>query len=645
VLSTFFGITEETVFPLSGGAAASSGDVQPPDVVGDPSGSATAWDVQIGGQPFVFANGEPEILLRQTADFRRQRIDDEREPGEQSLDSGFWLRSQTSYHYGAGSQSSEPVETEASVARFQFYKSGGVDVWTPGQVGLLNTTELVQASSASKQFALATGTGVLFAAGDSMWMVDNDGDSVSVDWGGTSDIESLATDGTDWYAGVEDAIYKGSLSGGTGAVMVDDFTGVPMVRWVKSRLMVAVGPSLYELTPASVSIGSAIYTHPTDGWVWSDMDEGPNAVYASGYGSAQSSIYRIGLVADNTIVPPIISLSAPSVITELPRGEIAFTLYGYLGAFMGIGTSKGVRVANVLEDGSLALGPIIIAIDTGCGCTDMVGVDRFLFVAGGNQVQSGANTFAPGLYRIDLGAEIAAGRYAYATDMVATSGTSRPVAVTANRTGLWFAVAEEGLFARSDDLVDEGWLLPGKIQFSTLERKAWRTLRGFGETGMPGSITFVVDDDGAGDPNLWTAIGTLSGDYPTNDFSVGTVLNEPSQEIWVGARLTGGAVLKGWVLRAVPAPRRSRLFEAVLLCMDFETDRNGLKTGSKGASWLRVQSLESMEDAGAPVTWRDFTTGEQATVVVERVQFTRRTPPSRQHGGTGGIVRVLMRTV
>ena len=67
-----------------------------------------AWDCSLGALTFLFAMSDQNPMLRETADFRRERIDTERTPGEQSLDSGFWYRSQESWHLGAGLRSAEP---------------------------------------------------------------------------------------------------------------------------------------------------------------------------------------------------------------------------------------------------------------------------------------------------------------------------------------------------------------------------------------------------------------------------------------------------------------------------------------------------------------------------------------------------------
>ena len=87
--------TEPVVEPLGFGYEVSSGSgLFGPD--------SLKWDCNIGGLTFLFGNNEQFPMTRQTAQFRRERIDTERNPGEQSLENGLWIRSHAYWHYGAG---------------------------------------------------------------------------------------------------------------------------------------------------------------------------------------------------------------------------------------------------------------------------------------------------------------------------------------------------------------------------------------------------------------------------------------------------------------------------------------------------------------------------------------------------------------
>ncbi len=113
-----------------------------PYVLSNPSGATNfsstgeAYDVAIAGLPFFLMNSDDSPYRRVTAQYRKQQIDQSREPGEQTL-TGWWLRSQSSFHYGQGIKFFEPIQDES--LRFQYTESKGIDVWTKGQATLLKS--------------------------------------------------------------------------------------------------------------------------------------------------------------------------------------------------------------------------------------------------------------------------------------------------------------------------------------------------------------------------------------------------------------------------------------------------------------------------------------------------------------------------
>jgi len=55
--------------------------------------------------------------------------------------------------------------------------------------------------------------------------------------------------------------------------------------------------------------------------------------------------------------------------------------------------------------------------------------------------------------------------------------------------------------------------------------------------------------------------------------------------------------------------------------------------------------LEALESSVALVTYKDFSTGEERTAYIERVSFTRLTPPFRGEDNAGGVATVLLRLI
>jgi len=119
-------ITEGLVYTLSNPAGSTNY-----------SATGEAYDVAIAGLPFFLLNSDDSPYRRVTAQYRKQQIDQSREPGEQTL-TGWWLRSQSSFHYGQGIKFFEPIQDES--LRFQYTESKGIDVWTKGQATLLKSS-------------------------------------------------------------------------------------------------------------------------------------------------------------------------------------------------------------------------------------------------------------------------------------------------------------------------------------------------------------------------------------------------------------------------------------------------------------------------------------------------------------------------
>ena len=113
-----------------------------PITLSNPAGSTAytatgyAYDIAIAGLPFFISPLDDSPYRRVTAQYRKQQIDQSREPGEQTL-TGWWLRSQSSFHYGQGIKFFEPIQDES--LRFQYTESKGINVWTKGQATLLNS--------------------------------------------------------------------------------------------------------------------------------------------------------------------------------------------------------------------------------------------------------------------------------------------------------------------------------------------------------------------------------------------------------------------------------------------------------------------------------------------------------------------------
>ena len=100
--------------------------------------SDVSFDIAINNMPFFIASTDEQPYRRESAPSKREQIDQTIEPGEQSF-TGWWFRSQSSFHLGAGANFFEPVQDET--LRFRFQDSEGVDIWTKGEASLLKDVD------------------------------------------------------------------------------------------------------------------------------------------------------------------------------------------------------------------------------------------------------------------------------------------------------------------------------------------------------------------------------------------------------------------------------------------------------------------------------------------------------------------------
>jgi hypothetical protein len=236
---------------------------RPNDPIGQPNvtsgatfvNTSNTYDVAVGGIPFFLGISEKYPYKRETAQYRKQQIDMQKEPGEQTLTS-WWLRSQSSFHYGAGIRYEEPIQGETVTYRFN--KSAGVDVFNIGKVTLLPDVTLSQTATYVPKliggYDSVNSKDVLFQADDGTLTRITPTGNTTVTWGGTGTIFDVATDGQYYYVANATAIYRGTLAGGTGTAIftypaaIGTVTNVK-IGWAKQRLMAGVNNYIYEVTP------------------------------------------------------------------------------------------------------------------------------------------------------------------------------------------------------------------------------------------------------------------------------------------------------------------------------------------------------------------------------------------------------------
>jgi hypothetical protein len=622
-----------------------------------------SYDVAVGGLPFFYAINDERPYIRQTAPFNKEQQDTSSEPGEQSL-TGWWMRSQLSFHGGTGIKFYDPAHpgTTQEHEYRRFADSDNVDVWTLGEVTLLKETANMTGVTTGvyKLLSIVDGsTNKILGWIPASTTINNyTASGTAVAYTGVTTISpspldtailAIATNGTNLFIADNDHIYTGPIATPTtGYTKYYDFQGDKtnvVLAWVKQRLVAAVDASIYELTNATGTThnlpNTATYTHPNASWIWSSISEGGSAIYAAGYAGGNSAIYKF--VLSNVGVMP--ALTSGIVAAQLPIGEIVYKIESYLGYLM-IGTNKGMRVAAISDaTGDLSYGPLIFQ-DTN-GVRDFAFRDRFVWA-------TGTINGCPGLYRVDLGLEIEPLRFAYAKDAYLNDATGYATTVDfiGNTDQIAFTTSgSNGIAVQSATVLSTtGYIKTGKIRYGTLEPKNFKRLLARG-TFTSGEFTLSsIATEPSGSETQYDHVSYNSG---VGAVEVTTNQPEVAQEFLAykftfnrdATDTTTGPIFKGYQAKATIATPRQRIIQFPVYCFDIETDRFNTVVGYDGRAYARMQLLEEIEKTGDVLTWQDLTTGESQQAVIQQVTFTRMTPPDKRFDGFGGVINITIRTV
>jgi len=625
-----------------------------PYVLSNPANSTTyaatreAYDVAIAGLPFFLMNSDDSPYRRVTAQYRKQQIDQTREAGEQTL-TGWWLRSQSSFHLGAGIKFFEPQQEES--LRFQYTESKGLDVWTRGQATLLNdTASFYPGAAAAQLIGVNDGTNdcILVTDGTALKKITTGGTPSTYAQAGTaSTIFSVTTNGKQYFFINGSHVHRGNLAGTTSDTEIYNASSTTRatIRYVKQRLIAAIDNKVYELDAnhgGGALPASPLYTHPNTSWVWSSISEGPQAIYISGYdpNGTSSAVFKVGLDTANTNTLGFPELLTPTVIIDMPNGERINDFDVYLGAYAVLATSLGFRVGISDASGDIQYGPLLFR---DASCNSIAFRDSYAYIA---TLVDGA----AGLVRVDLSTTVIGNSlfFPWAWDLIATgtTTTASQVAFFGNSDRAAFTNGNNTWAESTTSLVATGYLRTGYIRYNTLETKIFKLMQARVDTTNGGVTIQSVD---ASD-NLYT-IGVFGQESAVPQININ--YPQTAQE-YLGFKFTltrsttdvsKGPLFTGYQIRSLPATPRQRLIQYPLSCFDHETDHFGVEVGYEGAAYDRIYQIELIENNGDTIQIQDFRTGESYLGIIEEMDFRNNTPSDKRFTGFGGLLLVTIRTV
>lgn len=527
----------------------------------------------------------------------REQRDSSDEPGEQTMSpDDFWRRSPDGWHGGAG----QVAFDDPASYRIRYETSKGIDPWTKDRLTLLPDTDEKRSSANTNLRLAVAGTRIYLLDGNSLYYAtDMEADSPSfteVTTGGTalSSPTTLVSDGFTVWAADGTATYYTTRTTGTYADYHSSSHPASLVRYAKGRLF-TVGTStntdvIYTHSgTAGSATATAYYTHPNTDWTWTDITEGPNAIYFAGYSGDKSAVFRAAVVDTGA------DLEQPKQAGELPDGEIIRAIQGYLG-FMLLGTDKGLRFAALDAQGDLAIGDLV-EFDSPVEVFEPQ--DRFVWFEWKNY-----DSTSTGLGRIDL-RTLNGTEPAYASDLMVTD--QGDITGIATFDGLTvFVVGAAGVYAEDTNKVASGTIESGEIHFGIADPKDVVKVRIRHEAGA-GTVQAAIAESGGSFQNvggvLTTGSSSGSQEYPAQSVSSSPTFDVRLTLTRDSTDTTMAPVITRWTLFADPVPTTRRMFTVPLKIFKTVETKTGVDV-KYGPSMVR-QSIATLYRNGTVMNYQE----------------------------------------
>lgn len=595
------------------------------------------FDYMIGGIPFRVKPSQEDPLLVDLRSSEKEQFDSSQEAGENSF-GDWWLRSQSSFHGGAGQRYLDSGDPEISRIRFEEsvaaypHESGELTI-----AGQLTSTalgramceqviwstvpKLVTASNSANQIYVATLPGLT--------------GSVTVTLGASGTPTAMTTDGVNIHVAIADKIYRVDSAGTAVHTHNLTFTGPVQMGFAKQRLIVCVANKVYELDPnpsvPPVAVGAAHYTNPSTDYVYTSVSEGPNGIYLSGYSGTKSDVSSMSVTeSGGTIVlgPPVVQLRMP------PR-EIVNDVFFYVGSLFALATSNGARVGSFTPYGQPQMGSLLIE---GTPCSALTGDGTLIYVGAEDSV-----------WWIDLSTPTdQVGGYAYAcmATGVGASSTDQFGDIEVYEGLVFGATAAGNVVSQPSYEPDTATLTTSWARFGTTEPKRlhYITVEGdFPVVSGIDNVMMVQVESGEGD----TVTFNIAGGADNFEFSCQGLPTSQAFRLHFTLRdnSTGhGVLLRSWQMKAKPVPTRFPEVTLPLMCWDRETGQGQPEIGYDGYAKDRLLPLLALAQRSEQVTVQDKMLGINYQAEITRCQLRQDVGPGSR-GKFGGILNVILRQV
>lgn len=602
--------------------------------------SGLPYDVSIDGIPFRIAPSQQDPMLRDLRSPEKEQFDSSQEAGENSF-GDWWLRSQSTFHGGQGQKYLDAGNPD--VARIRYLESNHAYPHAAGELTIAgqitstatgrNMAEQVTWSGTQRLATASTSTNQVYVS-----PLPALGSTVTVTLGASGVPAAMTTDGVNLYVAIADGIYR-IVSGGAATLIHSTdipFTGPVALGFAKQRLILCIGPTVYELDPNPPGppdiTHTAHYTNPSTDYIYTAVAEGPNGIYLSGYSGTKSDVSSMSVTESlGTLVlgPPIVQL-------RLPPRELVQDIFFYVGSLFAMATTNGARVGSFTPYGQPQLGSLL-----------MEGTAAYSLTGDGTLIYVGA---AGSVWWIDLATPTdQVGGYAHAqmTDGlgIGVDDAVSDIEVYTDRTV--FGTTTGGhLLTQPSYAPDEATLTTSWSRFGTTERKRLHYVSVEGELPAVAGIDNVLSvtvENAEGD----TVQFHIAGGGTNYEFSCQSLPDSQAYRLHFTLRDSGaghGVLLRSWQMKAKPVPARFAEITLPLMCHDTEYPASGEPVGYRGFAVDRLLPVFELGQRSAQVTVKDKILDISYQAELSRMQFRQDVGPGSE-GKFGGILTVILKQV
>lgn len=612
-----------------------------------------AYDVSIGGHPFMtdteFIFGRRDSFRHSSIPAQRTATDITNQPGEATINpQGLWRSEFNDWSMGSGQLF---VDRKDSFPN-RFHHSQGVDVFTKKwhASNLPDTTKLVTDTDTACQ---------ILVVGNYLYKLNSTGVGYSTNGTSYTTVQGLSgvtpvmmcTDGNTVYiaagSGSNGGVWTTTAGSSSNATHLVNVTGqnVTFVAFAANVLLVGNANSLYQVSSTITTFPTALITKADTTWLWSSACAGNGWIYLGGFSSgtqstaSSSSVYKTQIAADGT------TLSAPTVATPLPPGEIVYGLFTFVNYIL-VGTNLGLRFCQTLglidpsgqDTGLLKIGPIIpnlqelVTKPVRCFTANQ----RFVYFGWSNYSASAvsASGTVTGIGWLDISTFTGDQTPAYTSHLM-VSGTGEITSMDWWKGAPVFVVQGSGVWTQASTYVASGAIQSGYIAFRIPDQKAL-VAYSVDTTSTAGSVTASVNQD----DQATYALGTITG--LTDVFSVPQVYGELFETTLTLNATSANAVattVRRATLQAFPAVTAGEFIIAALRFFDNVETRGGRRTMNV---YTELSFLQTLRQKQTIVLYQEGI--YSWSVVVDDIDMVWYQPSDLPQGGFNGVCVVTMKT-